>query len=735
MNKIPAAIGFGSGTTFEAMRPQHDVPAAAEVQPSIFRQYLRVAMRWRRYILGSIVACILLGLIITFLMTPMYKAATTLEIARESNRIVNIQGVQQEASEGDQEFYQTQYGLLESRTLAERVATRIGIVDDPSFFETFSIKLPDSVIGRNGRYTAAGRAQRERAAGAILLKHLDVVPARASRLVKITFSSPDASLSAKVVNAWASNFIALSLERRYDASSYARRFLEERLNQLRKRLEDSERSLVAFASRERILEVPGQGGAAGSRPLIAQDLADLNQELDRATASRIQAQAQYQEAAGANGAVTEALTNNAINALRQRRAELSANYQRLMIQFTPDYPAAREIAVQLAAIDQSITREERRVSSSFGTALRTATNREASLRQRVDTLKDGLLNLRRRSIQYNIYQREVDTNRSLYDGLLSRYKEIGVASGIGVNNISVVDAADVPQAPSSPRLLLNLLLSIIAGTLVGAGIAYVLEQSDETITDPEEAERLIGMPLLGVIPLLKNGRPVEVLGDRKSELVDAYLAVTTNLAFSTDTGVPATIAVTSTRPAEGKSTTALSLAVLLARSNKRVLLIDADMRSPSVHHVLDLPNKKGLSNYLAGDETGIDAIAHSETFAMDVLTAGPLPPNAAELLTGPRFGNVLSQLCERYDHVVIDSPPVVGLADAPLIASRSQAVIFTVESHGIRFTMVKIALGRLAAAHARTLGVVLTKFESDKAQYGQGYDYGYDYGEKLSVRS
>ncbi|MDR6144212.1 GumC family protein [Sphingomonas sp. NCPPB 2930] len=732
MNKIPAALGFGSGTTFEATRPQHEVAAVADVQPSIFRQYLRIAMRWRRYILGAIVACVLVGLIITFLMTPMYKAATTLEIARESNRIVNIQGVQQEASEGDQEFYQTQYGLLESRTLAERVAVRTGIVDDPTFFKTFSIKLTDAVTGPNGRFTAAGRAQRQRVAGAILLKHLDVVPARASRLVKISFSSPDPTLSAKIVNAWASNFIALSLERRYDASSYARRFLEERLNQLRKRLEDSERSLVAFASREKILELPGLGGGAGSRPLIAQDLADLNQELDRATASRIQAQAQFQEASKANGAVTEALTNGAINALRQRRAELAANYQRLMVQFTPDYPSAREIAVQIANIDQSIAREERRVSNSFGTALRTAASREDSLRRRVDTLKDGLLNLRRRSIQYNIYQREVDTNRSLYDGLLARYKEIGVASGIGVNNISVVDAAEVPQAPSSPRLLLNLLLSVIAGALIGAGIAYVLEQSDETITDPEEAERLIGMPLLGVIPKLKNGRPVQVLNDRKSELVDAYLAVATNLAFSTDTGVPATIAVTSTRPAEGKSTTALSLAVLLARSDKRVLLVDADMRSPSVHHVLDLPNKKGLSNYLAGDETGLDAILRSESFDMDVLTAGPVPPNAAELLTGPRFSNVLSLLGKRYDHIVIDSPPVVGLADAPLIASRSQAVLFTVESHGIRFTTVKIALGRLSAAHARTLGVVLTKFESDKAQYGQGYDYGYGYGEKLS---
>jgi len=728
MNKLPAAIGFGGDASYEAVTRRNDA-LTNEPRPSIFRQYLRVAMRWRRYIIGSIVTCLLLGIVITFLMTPMYKATITLEIARESNRIVNIQGVQQEASEGDQEFYQTQYGLLKSRALAERVAAQTGVVDDPAFFEMFSVKPSDSTVGSSGRYTAKGRQERQRAAGAILLANLKVVPARASRLVEINFSSPNAELSAKVVNAWSSNFIALSLERRYDATSYARHFLEERLSQLRARLEASERALVSFASRVKILDVPGENGGA-SRPLIAQDLSDLNQELARATAARIQTQSQSEEAARAGGATMEALTNGAINALRQRRAELAANYQKLMIQFTPDYPAAREISAQLATIDRAITREEKRVSSSFGTSLRTAVSRESALRERVDGLKEDVLSLRRRSIQYNIYQREVDTNRSLYDGLLSRYKEIGVASGIGVNNISIVDSAEVPKSPSSPRLLLNLLLAVIVGTIIGAAIAYILEQSDETITDPAEAERLIGLPLLGVIPKLIGAEPIDMLRDPKSELVDAYLAVTTNLSFSTGAGIPPTMAVTSTRAAEGKSTTSLSLAVLLARSHKRVLLIDADMRSPSVHRLLDLPNKVGLSNYLAGDNAALDAINHIGMFNMDVMTTGPLPPNAAELLSGNGFKNLLDRLSERYDHVVIDSPPVVGLADAPLIASQVDSVIYAVESHGIRFTMVKIALGRLTAAHAQTLGIVVTKFEAKKAQYSQNYDYGYSYGDR-----
>jgi capsular exopolysaccharide synthesis family protein len=731
MNKIPAALGFGRGVNFQAVVAGPELASTGEVPPSIFRQILRVALRWRRYIIGSVAACLILGLIVTFLMTPMYRAATTLEIARESNKIVNIQGVEQEASDADQEFYQTQYGLLRSRALAERVAVRTGIVDDPAFFSAFDVGLPESQVGSGGRYSAAGRPRRQEVAGTVLLKYVRVVPARASRLVDITFTSPDPALSAKVVNAWSSNFIDLSLERRYEATSYARRFLEDRLRQLRERLERSERALVAFASRERIVDIPTESGT-GSRSIVAQNLAELNTALARATADRLEAKARYDQGLRAGGATREALANTAINALRQRRAELSASYQRLMVQFQPDYPAAREISRQVETIDRSIRREEGRVSASFQTDLRTAERRENSIRDRVDVLKDDLLSLRRRSIQYNIYQREVDTNRSLYDGLLQRYKEIGVAGGIGVNNVSVVDQAQVPNSPSSPRLLVNLLLSLIAGGLIGFGLAYVLEQTDESITNPEDVEKLFGLPLLGVVPRTVDIAPLDALADRKSDLVDAYLAVQTNLAFSTAQGVPAVTAVTSTRPSEGKSTTAFSLAVLLARSRRRVLLIDGDMRSPSVHKLLGVDGSTGLSNYLAGHDHALEAIIHDERFGMDVLVSGPVPPNAAELLTGPRLEHLLDQLRARYDHVIIDSPPVVGLADAPLIGSRTDAVVFAVESNGIRFTMVKVALSRLSAAHARTLGVVLTKFDSKQVNYA--YEYGYDYGRKADKK-
>lgn len=696
----------------------------------LLRRYMRVAIRWRYVIIGAIAACILTGLIATLLMTPQYTAFTTLEIARESNQISPVQGVERDTNIADQEFYQTQYGLLKARSLAERVAVQLRLVDSPAFFDMFGVRQSGPAFSRTGnRYTPQGRAVRQRVAGDILLRQVSINPTRLSRLVAISFTSPDAAFSQKVANAWSANFIQATLERRYQATSYARDFLESRLGQLRQKLEESERQLVSYASTQRIINLPASGGTNGSqtaeRSIVADDLAALNTALSQATSDRVQAQARFEQG-GRSGANSEALRNVAINSLRQRRAELAADYQRLMTQFEPGYPAAQALQSQITQLDRSIAREEARVNGSVEADYREAVDRENTLRSRVEGLKASFLDLRRRSIQYNIFQREVDTNRQLYDGLLQRYKEIGVAGGVGVNNVSIVDPADVPTKPSSPRLMVNLLIATLAGLVLGSALALALEQIDETIADPAEVERQLGLPLLGTVPKLHSATPKEALQDRKSDLVDAYLAVQTNLEFTTAHGVPRSLAITSTRPSEGKSTTSLALATMLARAHRRVILVDGDMRSPSIHHLGGVSHDHGLSNFLSGTEEIEPLLFEMPSFGFMAMSAGPIPPNAAELLTGERLPLLIQRLLERFDHVVIDSPPVMGLADAPLIAARVEAVVFAVESHGIRTGLVRTALARLASAHAHVIGGVLTKFEARKAQLG--YEYGYGYG-------
>ena len=699
---------------------------------SIIRKYLRIALRWRYVILGAVLACVVLGLVVTLLMTPKYTAVTTVEISRDSSKVTDFQGVERDTSVADQEFYQTQYGLLRSRSLAERVAKQLNLIDDPAFYERFrAVKNKPAFQIINGHYPANGRPERQRIAGETLLKNLSIDPTRLSRLVDIGFTSPEAAFSSSVANAWADAFIQTNLERKVQATYYGRELLQRQLALQKTKLDQSQRQLVSYASAQQIINLPaqtsGDGKVTSERSIVADDLAALNASLAQATSDRIQAEARYTQA-GKSGSSTEALRNQAINVLRQRRAELSAEYQKLMVQFTPDYPTAKAAKEQIDQLDRSIGREEARVTGSQRADYREAAQRENALKNKVDQLKSSYLDLRRRSIEYNIYQQEVDTNRALYDGLLQRFKEIGVAGGVGINNVAVVDAADVPQKPSSPRLLLNMFVATFAGLILGIMAAYALEQMDEAIADPAEVERRLGLPLLGSVPKVKTGTPIEALLDRKSELVDAYLAVQTSLAFTTEHGVPRSLAVTSTRPAEGKSTTAIALATMLARARRTVILVDGDMRSPSVHQLGGVGHERGLSNFLSGEDN-IDTLTFEmQDLGFVAMSAGPIPPNAAELLTGPRLSILIERLLERFDHVVVDSPPVMGLADAPLIGGRVEGVIYAIESHGIRSTLVKTALDRLSSSNTRIVGVVLTKFEQRRAHFGYGYEYGYSYG-------
>lgn len=725
-----------------ALNEAHKLPSTALLQaqlddtaPSIFRQYFRIAMRWRYVILGAVAACFLIGLIATMLITPQYTASSTIEISREADQITRLQGAEREVGFTDQEFYQTQYGLLQSRALSERVAAQLKLTESESFFEMFGAKQNEpALIATNGRYPVSGRAARQRIAGEILRAHMSINPTRMSRLVEINFTSPDAAFSAKVANAWAENFIQTNLERKVQATSYGRNLLQQQLGQLKQRLDESERQLVNYASSAKIINLPAQSGngqSSSERSIVVDDLASLNAALSQATARRIEAQARYQQN-GAAGASAEALSNPAINTLRQRRAELSAEYSRLMTQFEPGYPAAQAIHAQIAQLDRSIAGEEGRVSSTILADYRRAQDNEQALQSKVEQLKGDYLDLRRRSIQYNIYQQEVDTNQALYDGMLQRFKEIGVSGSVGVNNISVVDQAQAPKKPSSPNLIRNLIFAIVLGLALGAGLAFLLEQIDEGFTDPAEVKRQLGLPLLGTIPMI-DGTPKDILLDRKSNLVDAYLTVQTNLAFSTEHGVPRSFAVTSTRPSEGKSTSSLALATMLARSGKRVILIDGDMRNPSVHHLGGVSHDRGLSNYLTGDDHIETMTFAMEKLGVTAMSSGPLPPNAAELLIGNRLSVLIARLLESYDHVIIDSPPVLGLADALLIGGKVEGVVYAVESNGIRTGLVKAALGRLVGANVRVIGIVLNKLDTKKALQGYGYDYGYDYGRKAQA--
>ncbi|WP_293881591.1 polysaccharide biosynthesis tyrosine autokinase [Sphingomonas sp.] len=704
----------------------------------LLMRYWRIGMRWRWVIIGVPLTALLLGLIITMLMTRQYTARATIEISRQQEKIVNVQGVEPENSAADFEFYQTQYALLKARSLAARVVKQLKLGESDQFFKSFGVTPPGTSMltaSVPDRLTQPVRDERTKVATKLLLDNIEIEPVRASRLVNVMFTSPDPQLAMQITNAWTQNFIGANLDRRFEATSYARTFLEGRLESLRQRMEIAERALVNYAAAQQIIDLSSSGtdkGQRQERPIVADDLATLNAALGTATAERIAAESRLGAGGAArSGSSPEVMASGAIMGLRQRRAELSGDYAKLMTQFEPGYPPALAINRQIAALDDSIAREQGRISGSFQSTYRDALAREGGLRTKVDELKKSLLDLRRRSIQYNIYQRDVDTNRELYNGLLQRYKEIGVAGGVGTNNVAIVDAAELPTGPSSPKLLFNLAFALFAGIVLTGAIVFALEQIDEAITDPSDVTKETGLPLLGTIPKPSDGHSsIDALADRKSPTAEAYLSVQTSLGFSTDHGVPRTLAVTSTRPAEGKSTTAYAIAQALNLTGRRAVLIDGDLRSPSVHVLLGMSNLMGVSNFLVGEEN-LESLMVMGQHGFKVMTAGPQPPNAGELLSSPRFGILLNRLLESYDHVIVDSPPVLGIADAPLIASMVEGVVYAIEARGARSSVIRSAIARLA--NANVLGVILTKFDPKKAHFGYGYDYGYGYGHNDKV--
>lgn len=702
---------------------------AARSKRSLFSEYLSIANRRKWLILGTVVAFLIGGLLVTLFTTPLYKTSAVLEIQRENRNFAEVKGADQAQAANDAEFYQTQYGLLKSRALAERIARSLRVSEDPAFFEMFGAKLSENLF-QDGRpvQTAAARQGRIKIAGGLILANMDVESERMSRLVEIAFTSPDPALSKRVVDAWSDNFIQSTLERRYAATSYARKFLEDRLQQLRSRIDQSERALVAYASRENIVSIPGSTDSSGQtsaeRPLVVDDLANLNRELAQATAERVLAESRLR----GGSAVKEQLDNSANNTLRTRRAELAADYARMMQQFDAGYPPAKALQAQIRAIDTALRNETGRVNDVLRQTYQASLSREQQLNARIKALTGRVLDFRRRSIQYNILQREVDTNRQLYDALLQRYKEIGVAGGVGVNNIAVVDDAELPYAPSKPKPLINLAIAALMGLVAGAALALVFEQIDEGITDPIEVEETLGLPLLGVTPKLANSEPVSALEDPKSSLTEAYASIAANLGFATSHGIPRSLAITSARAAEGKSSSSYAIARSIARTGKRVLLVDADMRSPSVHTLIGGTLGEGLSNYLAGADDVERFVRPTSTEHLHVLTAGPQPPSTPELLSGDRLRLLISRLGEQFDHIVLDLPPVMGLADAPLIASQVEGTLMVTAAHSTHKNVARLAIGRLRNAHAHLLGVILSIFDAKQASYGYGYGYGYGHG-------
>lgn len=666
----------------------------------------RVAVEWRWLILAAVGTGIAAAVLITLLTPLKYRSTTSLQLNPPTVQVLDDdKGGRQNTGTSDVNFIGTQLGLIGSQAVAERVAQDLNLANNPQ------------IVG-----SGTDRAANTKIAAAIVQRGTTVKLQPQSSLVNVSFSARDPQLAAKVVNGIADAYITTNLERSYQSSSYARDFLQRQIATTRRDLERSERQLVAYAQQQRLITTGGTGNDQGSdtNSLTGSSLVALNEALAATQAKRIAAEQRYREAVS-GGPTTETSANTA--PLRAQIAGLEAQYQQKLQTFRPDYPEMVALRAQIDALKASVRTETRTASADRAGSLRqdfqAARAEEDRLRQQVSELSSSVLTQRGQRIRYTILQRDVDTNRSLYDALLQRYKEIGVAGGIGTAVASVVDRGEVPSTAYSPNLYLNLGIGAAVGLILGMLSAIALEFINDTIKTPEDVRNKLHLPFLGGVPAARI-EPIEELKDVLSPVTEAYLSTATALQFVTEGGAPKTLLVTSTRPAEGKSTSALALARAFTRLGKTVLLIEADMRRPVFVTGRD---DIGLAHILTNDSALSEHVLRTDIQNFWIMPAGRIPPSPPELIASARFAALIADASMTFDHVVIDGPPVLGLADSPLLSTIAQATLMVVEAGRTRTRAAVEAQNRLRTAGARMVGVILTRYQAEAA-YGYGYGYG-----------
>lgn len=735
-----------------AIRQQNALSTHVDTSPPMalddslhLRDLLRIILKRKWWILSTALAISFIALLHTLTQTSIYRATTTIQIERNAARVVDYKdgtANTENYSYDEREFLATQYELLRSKALAERVMEALAL-DLEKKRNPAPITAPDASKASAERDDYLGKIMttlrkrsepsvndaqlldRESVIGS-LRGSVSVEPVRNARLVRIHAEGSDPALASRVANAWAQTFISTNLERRLDATSYAKTFLEQQLAKTKEKLEQSELQFNEYTRQKQIINVDEKTN------LTAQNLQEFTAALAKAEQERIRAEATYDEVKRNLVNSKELLDSKTLSVFRENKARLEAEYQDQLKIYKPGFPKMQQLQGQIDEIEKRIQSEITAIKASLEGSSKAsfdaAKTQESQLRARADTAKRNVLAQQDQGIRYNILKREVDTNREIYSGLLQRLKEVGVAGGVGTNNISVVDKADVPLFPFKPDIRRNALIGLLLGVMAGLALAFLLEYLDDSIKFPDEVERFTGLALLGVIPMIKTARASvrdQLANDPRSVLAESYRSLRTALQFSTARGAPRTLVVTSCTKNEGKSTTSFATALALAQLGKRVLLVDGDMRNPSVHKMFNADHSVGLSNLLSSDVDPVALTRTTNIANLFYISAGPLPPNPAELLAGGQLSKLLAPTFSHFDHIVVDAPPVMGIADAVILCKHVDASLFVIESSTTRKTSIRNALKRLHQAGAHPLGAVLTKLPSNASLYG--YDSGYYY--------
>ena len=701
------------------------------------RDYWKI-IRKRIWIVAAFFLIVLIATAVgTFTMKPIYRGTVTIQINKENPQIVDFKEIFA-VNTMDTDYYQTQYKILESRTLARRVVQTLKLSEHPEFQPNpeapFQKWKANTLTSLSSFFASSNKNPSENEKETQLvnqfLNRVKIEPIRNSRLVKIHFDSNTPQLSTQASNTLAAMYIQQNLEARFVSTEQAKEWLTKQLEDLKAKVEKADEDLQAFGTKHDIISLEEKENVTMQR------LTELNEALTKAEAERMAKEALYKQTGDRNPeSFPSILENKLIMDLKQAYIQLEAQYMKLSGTFKPEYPEMVRLKSQMATVQQRLDSEISKIIAGIRNDYESNLRREALLRQAFQQQKVKALEMKEKAIQYNILKREADTNREIYKGLLQRMKEAGVSAGITASNIQIVDQAELPIKPYKPNKRLNLLLAAVVGLFLGVGLAFFFEYLDNTVKTPEDVEQLIRLPSFGMVPEISNGRrrrlekgtsfPVELItfGHPKSMLSEAYRNIRTSILLSFSEKPPKKIAISSPNPAEGKTTTVINTAIALSQTGAKVVIVDSDMRKPRVHKIFDVEkeNGVGLSSFLSGHAELDALIKKTEIPNLFYIPSGPIPPNPSELVGSILFKSMMKSLGERFDHIVLDSPPVLGFADSIILSSFVDGIILVALGGRTSRETLQRAKEALYQVNAKILGVVINRVNIHRSDYGYYY--------------
>jgi succinoglycan biosynthesis transport protein ExoP len=721
---------------------------------SVLRDYLRVLIKRIWIVVGTLAIVFGATLIATLRATPIYDAMGSIAINKPDPMLTNLRDGNNTMDYYDPTDLDTEVRILRSDLLALQVIKQLNLDRLPEFGGHGG---PTSSSLEMTTDTLQPDSERANLLLGAFKGSLRVLLEPNTRIIDVHFRSPNKELSARVVNTLANTYIEQNFKTRFESTMQASDWLSRQLVDLQMKVETSQEKLVKYQKEHQIL------GIDEKQNITTAKLDELNKELTIAESERMEKESIYQLAAAgdtepaaavANGAAQNkdfANTSGLLDKLQAQKADLQIQSAQLGTQFGPAYPKISQINNQLHEIDAQIQAEMKKVAGRLRGDYLASLQRENMLRAAFEQQKQQENKLNESSIEYSLLKRDFETNRTLYEGLLQKLKEAGVTAGLRSNNIREVDVARTPGGPAEPNIPRNLGFAFVLGLTSGIGLAFLLEGIDNTVRTPEQAQAISGLPSLGMIPLgsknnadsgAKAGPGLMVAASKEavelitqsrpqSQMAESYRALRTSLLLTSLGAPPKTILITSALPREGKTTTSINTAIVLAQKGVRVLLIDADLRRPSIHKTLGMGPRVGLSNVLTGGATLQQATMRSPVLPnLYVLPAGTPPPNPAELMASVQMNDMLTQLRDQYDHIVVDTPPTLSVTDAVVLSTRADAVVLVIRSAQTTKPALRRARDILAQVNARVSGVLLNAVNLDSPDYYYYYEYQGKYGHR-----